>query len=155
MNLDIQLLRSSFELVVDREPELTAAFYRRLFSDFPQAKALFGRNSERAQQEMLRDALIAVLDHLEDAPWLDNTLRALGARHHEYGVTPQMYDWVGQSLLATLAEIADDAWTPALAEAWGAAYGLIAQTMQAGALTKTEEIVAPVRPAASPGSSSA
>lgn len=133
MNLDIPLLRSSFDLVVAREPELTAAFYQRLFRDFPQAKALFGRNSERAQQEMLRDALIAVLDHLEDAPWLDTTLRTLGARHSGYGVTTEMYDWVGQSLLATLAEIAAEAWTPALAEAWGAAYGVIAQTMQAGA----------------------
>jgi hypothetical protein len=28
-----------------------------------------------------------VLDHLEDAPWLTDTLGALGAKHVGYGVT--------------------------------------------------------------------
>jgi hemoglobin-like flavoprotein len=130
--LDVALLRSSFQLVVEREPELTARFYERLFADFPQARPLFGRNAARAQQEMLRDALLAVMDHLDDAPWLEETLGALGRRHEGYGVTPEMYDWVGASLLATLAEVAGDAWTDRHAANWANAYGIIAALMQAG-----------------------
>jgi hemoglobin-like flavoprotein len=131
--LDVGLLRASFGLVIDREPELTARFYATLFSRYPQARSLFGRNDPRTQQQMLQSALGAVLDHLEDAAWLTETLGALGRRHEGYGVTPAMYDWVGESLLATLAEIAADAWTPALAAAWGDAYGAIARMMQARA----------------------
>lgn len=97
MSLDTQLLRDSFALVVEREPELTARFYTRLFADYPQSRALFGGRSERAQQTMLRDALVAVIEHLDDAPWLQGTLRALGAAHVGYGVTTEMYDWVGQA----------------------------------------------------------
>lgn len=130
--LDVDLLRSSLELVVQREPELTARFYERLFADYPQAKPLFGRNTARAQQEMLRDALVAVMEHLEDAPWLEETLGALGRRHHGYGVTAEMYDWVGASLIATLAEISGDAWTDRHAANWANAYGIIAALMQAG-----------------------
>lgn len=133
MSLDTQLLRDSFALVVEREPELTARFYARLFADYPQSRALFGRRSERAQQTMLRDALVAVIEHLDDAPWLQGTLRALGAAHVGYGVTTEMYDWVGASLLATLSDIAGEAWTPRLEAAWTDAYGVIAQTMQEGA----------------------
>ena len=132
-NLDVDLLRTSFALVVDREPELTARFYERLFTDYPQARALFGRRSERAQQTMLRDALVAVMDHLEDASWLRATLHALGAAHAGYGVTAPMYDWVGASLLATLAEVSGEEWSPRHAQAWGAAYQIIADTMQEGA----------------------
>jgi hemoglobin-like flavoprotein len=128
--LDVGLLRASFGLVIDREPELTARFYATLFSRYPQARSLFGRNDPRTQQQMLQSALGAVLDHLEDAAWLTETLGALGRRHEGYGVTPAMYDWVGESLLATLAEIAADAWTPALAAAWADAYGAIARMMQ-------------------------
>jgi hemoglobin-like flavoprotein len=82
---------------------------------------------------MLAGAIAAVLDHLEDAPWLASTLGALGAKHVEYGVTDAMYDQVGDALLATLAEVAAEAWTPVVAEQWTAAYGAISGLMRAGA----------------------
>ena len=61
------------------------------------------------------------------------TLGALGAKHVEYGVTDEMYDQVGDALLATLAEVAAEAWTPEVAAQWTLAYGAIAGMMQAGA----------------------
>jgi hemoglobin-like flavoprotein len=133
MALNVPLLRSSFELVVDRQPQLTHRFYEILFERYPQAKPLFGRNSAAQQEKMLTDALVAVMDHLEDAPWLSNTLKALGAKHVGYGVTNEMYDWVGASLLATLAEAGGPYWNSELAKAWTEAYGAIAGLMQAGA----------------------
>jgi hemoglobin-like flavoprotein len=73
------------------------------------------------------------MDHLDDASWLQQTLGALGAKHVDYAVTPEMYDWVGDSLLNTLAEIAGDDWTPEHAQAWAEAYAAIAELMQSGA----------------------
>lgn len=133
MALNVPLLRSSFELVVERQPQLTHRFYEILFQRYPQAKALFGRNAPAKQEKMLTDALVAVMDHLEDAPWLTTTLKGLGAKHVGYGVTNEMYGWVGASLLATLAEVAGKDWSPDLASAWTDAYGAIAGLMQAGA----------------------
>jgi hemoglobin-like flavoprotein len=133
MALDVTLLRSSFDLVVGRAPDLTARFYAIFFARYPQVKPMFGRNAPERQQEMLTQALVAVLDHLEDAPWLASALRALGAKHVEYGVRDEMYAWVGESLLATLAEVAADDWSPALEKAWGDAIGAIAGLMLEGA----------------------
>jgi hemoglobin-like flavoprotein len=130
--LNVALLRSSFELVIERQPQLTHRFYEILFERHPQAKALFGRNTAAAQEKMLADALVAVMDRLEDAPWLTSTLEQLGAKHAGYGVTAEMYGWVGASLLATLAEAAGKDWTPALEGAWTDAYGAIAGLMQSG-----------------------
>ena len=132
MPLNVALLRSSFEVVIERQPELTHRFYEILFERYPRAKALFVRNAPAAQEKMLADALVAVLDHLEDAPWLTSTLSGLGAKHKGYGVTDEMYGWVGASLLATLAEVAGKDWTPPLEAAWTEAYGAIAGLMQAG-----------------------
>jgi hemoglobin-like flavoprotein len=129
--LDPDLLRSSFALVIEREPKMTKRFYEILFERYPQARELFGRNSEAAQQAMLQEALVAVVDHLEDADWLAATLGAQGIKHVSYGVTPEMYDWVGASLLVTLAEIAGDGWTPQLEAAWTEAYGAIVGLMLA------------------------
>ena len=81
---------------------------------------------------MLTAALVAVLDHLEDAPWLRSTLGALGSKHVGYGVTREMYDWVGASLLATLAEVAGPNWTRELNDAWAEAYSAIVSLMLAG-----------------------
>jgi hemoglobin-like flavoprotein len=129
MALNVGLLRKSFEVVATANPRFIARFYEILFERYPQAKPLFPVNGMARQEEMLTGALVAVLDHLEDAPWLAQTLGALGAKHVGYGVTPEMYEWVGASLLATLAEVAGPAWNPELQTAWGDAYGAIVSLM--------------------------
>jgi hemoglobin-like flavoprotein len=133
MSLNVDLLRSSFELVLDRQPELTPRFYEILFSRYPQARPLFGRRSQAEQAKMLQEALVAVVDHLEDAGWLESNLKAMGVKHVDYGVTDEMYDWVGDSLLSTIAEVAGDDWTSELEAAWKEAYGAISALMKQGA----------------------
>lgn len=133
MSLNAPVLRSSLELVASREPQITKRFYEILFTRYPQAKPLFSRNAPERQQKMLQDAIIAVVDHVEDSVWLKDTLTAMGAKHVEYGVTAEMYPWVGECLLATLAEIAADQWTPPVQAAWTEAFGAISGLMLAGA----------------------
>lgn len=133
MSLDVTLLRESFELVTERQPQLTTRFYEILFARYPQVKPLFGKNANEQQAQMLQSALVAVLDHLEDATWLGQTLSAMGKRHVDYGVTDEMYAWVGESLLAAIAEAAGPDWSPELKAAWSDAYGAIAGLMQGGA----------------------
>lgn len=132
MTLDAQLLRSSFDLVIERQPQLTRRFYEILFERYPQVRPLFGK-AGTGQAEMLQQALLSVVEHIEDASWLRQTLGAMGKKHVDYGVTDEMYGWVGVSLLATLAEAAGDAWTPQLEAAWAAAYTAISDLMLSGA----------------------
>jgi len=136
MALNVPLLRSSFELVMDLEPTFIKRFYEILFARHREARPLFSRNLRGQQEKMLTDALVAVLDHLEDAPWLSQTLGALGAKHVDYGVTPEMYGWVGDALLATLSEVAGPAWNSELHAAWSEAYGAISGLMIDGARSR-------------------
>ncbi|HEU4407392.1 MAG TPA: globin domain-containing protein [Polyangiaceae bacterium] len=133
MALNVDLLRQSFDFVVERQPQITPRFYQILFERYPAAKPLFRRNAPERQQKMLQDALVAVVDHLEDAPWLAQTMGALGRKHLDYGVTDEMYAWVGDALLTTLAEIAGKNWTPELKAAWAEAYGALVSMALAGA----------------------
>jgi hemoglobin-like flavoprotein len=137
MSLNAPVLRSSLELVASREPQITKRFYEILFTRYPQAQPLFSRNAPEKQQKMLQDAIIAVVEHVEDVAWLKNTLPGMGAKHVEYGVTTEMYSWVGECLLATLAEIAGDQWTPPVQAAWTEAYGAISGLMLSGAAQAT------------------
>jgi len=135
MSLDVALLRSSFDLVIERSPFVTRRFYEIFFTRYPQVRPMFGGGPAalERQQRMLTDALVAVLDHLDDAPWLEQTLVSLGRKHVGYGVRDDMYAWVGECLLAALAEAAGDDWSPAIAAAWTAAFGAIAGLMLRGA----------------------
>ena len=131
MALNVVLLRESFDVVATANPKFVTRFYEILFERYPQTQAMFPVANRPRQAEMLTGALVAVMDHLEDAPWLTETLGALGEKHVDYGVTREMYDWVGACLLAALAETAGDKWSSELNAAWTEAYGAIVSLMVA------------------------
>lgn len=131
MMLNAELLRSTFDLVIDRRPDLTVRFYEVLFQRYPALVPMF-RGDRSMQAKMLAYAIGAVLDHLDDAAWLKETLGNLGARHVGYGVTPEMYGMVGEALLLTLAEVAGADWSPEIEQQWSWAYTTITSMMQAG-----------------------
>lgn len=133
MALNVPVLRSSFELVVERAPDVTTRFYENFFRLYPEVRPMFAAERQKQQEKMLTDALVAVLDHIEDAPWLTETLGALGAKHLDYGVRDEMYSWVARSLLVTLEQVAGDAWSEELESAWSEALTAIAGLMLAGA----------------------
>ena len=132
MALDADALRTSFGLVIERQPDLTHVFYDDLFARHPEARKLFFRRPREVQERMLAETLVAALDHLEDGEWLTRQLGALGAQHAEYGVTEEMYGWVAETLVATLAREAGDAWSPSYEAAWREALAAIAGLMLAG-----------------------
>ncbi len=61
-------------------------------------------------------------------------LGSLGARHVGYGVREEHNVTVGTALLWTLNAGLGEKFTPDVREAWTAAYGLLADVMQFGAL---------------------
>jgi DNA-binding winged helix-turn-helix (wHTH) protein/hemoglobin-like flavoprotein len=134
---DVPALRSSFEHIVKNVPEVTTRFYDRLFAENPDLRPLFRRHMP-VQAKMMNDTLLAIIDRLEDAPWLRSSLAALGARHVEYGVTEEMYERVGGCLIATLADSAGpDVWTPPIAAAWRQAFDAITTLMMQGARARS------------------
>lgn len=136
------LLRESVAVAAAREPIITKRFYEIFHSRYPVVVPLFSRNSREKQQEMLQGALLAVLDHLDDAAWLESTLGAIGAGHVAYGVTDEMYPWVGECLIAALADLNGDQWTRAHEEAWANAYGALMGMALAGAQRARAEAAA-------------
>ena len=91
------------------------------------------------QGRKLMDTLGVIVGHLR---WLDRILpgvRALGARHAQYGVKSSDYAVVGQALIDTLQIGLGAGFTAEVAEAWLAAYTLLAKTMQS---SNEEEAIA-------------
>jgi methyl-accepting chemotaxis protein len=132
MTLQVDLLETSFDLIAPEGDRLMDTFYSRLFATAPAVKPLFANADLRKQKAMLLGALVLVRKSLRDLDRIVPSLRALGARHVGYGAQPAHYAVVGEVLLASMAEVAGDAWRPEYETAWADAYGLVAGVMLEG-----------------------
>jgi nitric oxide dioxygenase len=142
MHLDVETLENTFDLVAPRGDELVDVFYARLFAAAPAVKPLFANTDLARQKAMLLSTLVLLRKSLRDLDAIVPTLRALGARHVAYGAEREHYVVVGQTLIASLAEIAGDAWRPEHELAWGAALAVVAQVMLSGAEEAALDIAA-------------
>lgn len=130
--MDKELLATSLALVDHDEDGLTRRFYEILFERHPEVRPMFGADIG-PQASMLRGAIIAVLDHLDDAAWLSVTLGSLGVRHASWGVTEPMYAAVASCMIAAMEELGGPGWTPDMTTAWRDALTAVAGLMLAGA----------------------
>jgi hemoglobin-like flavoprotein len=133
MTLNVELLERSFNGVKDRGEEFSAQFYATLFTDYPDVKPLFTNTPLKEQGKKLFASLALVVNSLQKPDVLDTTLKGLGTRHIRYGVLPQHYPMIGNTLLKTLAGVLATDWSPEMEQAWTEAYEIVAQLMLAGA----------------------
>jgi hemoglobin-like flavoprotein len=133
MSLDLEALETSFDLVAPRGDELMDIFYGRLFAAAPAVRPLFAGTDLRKQKIMLLRVLGLLRKSLRDLESIVPILHDLGARHVAYGARPEHYPVVGAVLIASMAEIAGDAWQPGHERAWTAAFDVVAGAMLDGA----------------------
>ena len=131
--LDVETLEMSFQLVQAVERDFAGAFYTNLLGNYPELKPLFANTRMDEQGNHLFDSLKFVVANLRKGEVLEKALTGLGTRHVRYGVLPQHYPLVGESLLRTMSSFAGDAWTPTVEQAWVDAYTAIVTIMLAGA----------------------
>jgi hemoglobin-like flavoprotein len=142
MTLELDALETSFDLVAADGDRLMDVFYARLFAAAPAVRPLFAGTDLRRQKSMLLAALVLLRKSLRNLDAVVPTLRALGARHVAYGAQPEHYPVVGEVLIASMAEVAGDAWRPEYERAWAAAYGVVAGAMLEGAAEAELELAA-------------
>jgi hemoglobin-like flavoprotein len=118
----VELLRETLELTLALDDTFPTRFYQKLFAAHPEVRRLFHRNSPGAQNKLFAQKLTMVIDHLDDPAWLGRALPELAANHVRYGVTPDMYPWVGEALIATVREACGQRWTPEAERVWTEAY---------------------------------
>jgi hemoglobin-like flavoprotein len=126
----IALVESSFRFIPPIAEPAAAIFYERLFALDPALRPLFAHADMSEQGRKLMTAIGFVVANLRRPAALLPVVSELGRRHAGYGVEPHHYDTVGAALLATLAEGLGEVFTPAMRDAWAAAYATLAGIMQ-------------------------
>lgn len=129
----IVLVRRSFAAVEPIAGAAAALFYEHLFRADPSLRGLF-KGDMTEQGSRLMTMIGGALTLLDRPNSLLPVLRQLGARHGGYGVRASHYDTVGAALLQTLADGLGEAFDDETRAAWVELYGVIARTMQEGAM---------------------
>jgi hemoglobin-like flavoprotein len=128
----IALVQASWKQVQPIAGTAAAMFYGRLFLLEPSVRGMFRGDMEEQGRRLMSMISVAVnsLSRLES---IVPAIQSLGRRHSAYGVEDRHYAVVGEALVWTLGQGLGAAFTKETEEAWRAAYGLLATTMQQAA----------------------
>ena len=124
----VKLVQQSFSKVAPISEQAAVIFYNRLFEVAPAVRAMFPADMSD-QRKKLMSTLAVVVSGLSNLESILPAASALATRHVAYGAKAEHYPVVGGALLYTLEKGLGKDWTPAVAEAWTAAYATLSGYM--------------------------
>lgn len=94
----------------------------------PDLNNIFNRTSQvtGAQPRALASAVFAFASYVDQLEKLSGAVARMADKHASLGIRPEQYEIVGRYLIQAVAEVLGDAVTEEVAEAWMAAYGMLA-----------------------------
>lgn len=128
----VALVQGSWQDVLAVPETAAELFYLRLFALDPLLQPMF-KGEMREQRRKLIAMMSVAVNGLARIETLVPVIEALGRRHAGYGVRDEHYTSVAVALLWALERALGDRFTSEAKDAWTAAYGLLAATMQGAA----------------------
>jgi hemoglobin-like flavoprotein len=125
-------VRETAAVVEQALDQCASCFYVDLFDRHPRARRLFAEDLV-ARQGTLLDELLTLVASADELQGFLAQARALGLRHQRRGIHAGDYAFVGDALVAAVATVVGDRWTPAAETAWRRMYALTAEAMLEGA----------------------
>ncbi|MBD1382255.1 NO-inducible flavohemoprotein [Metabacillus arenae] len=125
----IDIVKSTAPILAERGVEITSVFYKRLFEKHPELLNIFNHANQKKgrQQAALANTVYAAAEHIDRLEVILPAVKQIAYKHRSLGVKPEHYPIVGENLLAAIKEVLGHAATDDIIQAWGEAYGVIAQ----------------------------
>ncbi|MCG9595387.1 NO-inducible flavohemoprotein [Vibrio sp. Isolate25] len=128
-NQHIEVVKSTIPLLEGAGPALTQHFYQRMFSHNPELKDIFNMTHQKTgrQSVALFEAIAAYAKNIENLDALTSAVERIAHKHTSFNIQAKHYQIVGHHLIETLRELASEAFTKEVEEAWTAAYLFLAK----------------------------
>ncbi|MDX1269662.1 MAG: NO-inducible flavohemoprotein, partial [Oceanisphaera sp.] len=125
----IDIVKSTVPLLESANTALTEHFYKRMFRDNPELKDVFNLSHQKTgrQPAALFAAVLAYAKNIDNPAVLSAAVERIAHKHTGFAIQPEQYAIVGHHLLETIKELAPDAATPEVIDAWAQAYGALAE----------------------------
>lgn len=125
----IDIVKSTVPALKEHGIEITTVFYKTMFKNNPEVKEMFNMENQesRSQPKALAMTVLAAAQNIDNLGVLLPAVKKIGQVHVNTKVKPEHYPIVGKNLLLAIKEVLGDGATDEVIEAWGEAYGVIAQ----------------------------
>jgi nitric oxide dioxygenase len=126
------IVKSTVPLLESGGEALVTHFYRMLLRDYPQVAPMFNKahQTSGAQPRALANGLLMYARHIDRLDQLGDLVGAIVSKHVALQILPEHYPMVGDCLLRAIREVLGaEIATDAVLEAWGAAYGQLADIL--------------------------
>lgn len=125
----IEIVKATAAVVAEHAEAITRRFYTLMFSGNPEVQAYFNPAHQHSgqQQRALAGAICAYAANIENLGALGPAVELIAQKHCSLGIQPEHYPIVGLHLLAAIKDVLGDAATEEIINAWGEAYGFLAQ----------------------------
>lgn len=129
--LQKELIKATIPILRASGEDLTNYFYSRMFKHHPELRNMFnmGNQANGKQRSALANAVLAYAENIEDPSVLIGVLKGIGTKHRSLNIQPEQYKIVGTHLIASIGEVAGEAATTEILEAWTAAFHELAEIM--------------------------
>lgn len=124
----IKIVKSTAPVLATHGTEITTVFYKNLFSAHPELLNIFNHANQKQgrQQAALANTVYAAAQHIDNLGVILPVVKQIAHKHRSLAVKAEHYPIVGEHLLSAIKEVLDDAATDDIIQAWGEAYGVIA-----------------------------
>lgn len=125
----IEIIKSTVPVLKEHGVAITTTFYKNLFESHPEVKPMFnmGRQSSGEQPKALAMTVLAAAQNIDNLSAIIPVVNNIAKKHCDVNVKEEHYPIVGSTLLEAIKEVLGDAATDEIIDAWGKAYGVIAQ----------------------------
>ena len=125
----IDIIKSTVPVLREHGVEITTAFYKRMFENNPEVKAMFNMDKQESgeQPKALAMAVLAAAQNIDNLEAILPAVQKMCKAHVNANVKPEHYPIVGENLLAAIKEVLKDAATEEVLNAWAEAYEVIAK----------------------------
>lgn len=124
----IKIVKSTAPVLATHGTQITTVFYKNLFSAHPELLNIFNHANQKQgrQQAALANTVYAAAQHIDNLGVILPVVKQIAHKHCSLAIKAEHYPIVGEHLLGAIKEVLGDAATDDIIQAWGEAYGVIA-----------------------------
>ncbi|KAF2866976.1 globin-like protein [Massariosphaeria phaeospora] len=124
-------IKATVPVLAEHGETITRKFYSDMLRAHPELKNVFNNTHQATghQAQALAGALYAYAANIDDLGKLAPAVELICHKHASLYIQPEQYATVGKFLLETMQTVLGEACTPAILDAWGAAYWQLANVM--------------------------
>jgi nitric oxide dioxygenase len=123
------IVRATIPVLKEHGEAITSEFYQQLFIGHPKLLDIFNLANQRKgdQSASLATSILMYAAHIDRIDKLGDMVDYIAHKHGSLEVQPEHYPIVGDYLLRAIRTVLGEAATDEITDAWGAAYGNLAE----------------------------